>query len=357
VSSSATPGTYVVGACAILFLAGVELWIGLQLLHRAQPISLLPVHAAATLIAILVLLPLRGSLGRQPMVQMFLVTTIFLGPLGVLGTAVAALLERGFAWHARPFSEWYDALFPPADADQTRALYERVVLRGHGPMERSTVAPFADVMALGSLEEKRAAIALMVGGFRPEFAPALRAALNDREPAIRVQAASAVARIEHRFLQRSMKLEERRLTKPDDADLLRETARHHEELAATGLIDEGRAREAARSALTLHLRLVAMRAPHRQDSVAAVGRLLLRLNHAEEAARLLASAANGVGATPAIVVPYLESLFQLHRFAELRAFCQRVQSQHDDQFPDASKAAMRLWSEDTEQALLQGASK
>jgi hypothetical protein len=153
-----------------------------------------------------------------------------------------------------------------------------------------------------------------------------------------------------------MKLEERRLATPDDPDLLMETARHHEELAATGLIDEGRAREAVRLALSLHLRLISMHAPHRQDSVAAVGRLLLRLDHVEEAARLLAPAANRVGAPPAIVEPYLESLFQLHRFAELRAFCQRVRPQHDDRFRDATKAAMRLWSEDAAPVLLQEAS-
>jgi hypothetical protein len=358
VSPSATTGSYLLAACAILLLAGMELWIGLQLLQRrTQPADLLPMHTAAAFIAILTQFTLRKSLGRRPMVQMFLATTIFLGPLGVLGTAVAALLEQGFAWRARPFSEWYDALFPPADADQTRALYESVVLHGHGPMERSTVAPFADVIALGSLEEKRAAIALMAGRFRPEFAPALQAALNDREPAIRVQAASAVARIEHRFLQRSMKLEECRLARPNDPDLLMETARHHEELAATGLIDEGRAREAVRLAVSLHLRLISMHAPHRQDSVAAVGRLLLRLDHFEEAARLLAPAASRVGAPPAIVEPYLESLFQLHRFAELRDFCQRVRPQHDDRFCDASKAAIQLWSENAAPTLLQEASK
>ncbi|WP_198374501.1 hypothetical protein [Neoroseomonas rubea] len=350
-----SPITEALAALLVLVVAVLEAWLLLRAVADPSAIpAALQLHGLIALGTLLAAYGLRGAGGDDPAFLLFVVASVFLGPLGVAGAAVAALLRRIFAWRARPFAEWYQALFPEERPDRTRALYERVVLRGHGPAERSTVAPFADVIALGSLQEKQAAIALIASGFRPEFAIALRAALNDQEAAVRVQAASAVARIEQQFLQRSMALEARRAADRDDPDLLMEAARHHEALSATGLIDETRAQEAAEAALTLYLAAVA-RTPDgaaRGDATVAAARLLLRLGRAEEAVRLLAPAAEADQATPGLVAVYLEGLFRLRRFVDLREFCLRLREAGSARLPDRVEEALTLWTEDAPQPML-----
>ena len=67
-------------------------------------------------------------------------------------------------------------LFPKITATWTQALYRRIVLRGGGPPKRSTVAPFLDIMALGTVQQKRVVIAMIADKFHPAFAPALQSA-------------------------------------------------------------------------------------------------------------------------------------------------------------------------------------
>lgn len=352
--SEAAASTLTVGL--VLLLTAVEGWIAWRVAAAPARLSALAaIHLAVAGYATCAAAMLRGQAARDPIFLLFIMSAVFLGPLGVAGAAIAALMRRAAAIRTRPFAEWYVALFPVEERDRTRALYERVVLRGHGPAARSSVAPFADVMAVGTLPEKQAAISLMASAFRPEFAPALQAALNDLEPAIRVQAASTVARIEHHFLQRSMALDEGLAQRPDDPALMLDGARHQDMLAAAGLLDDKRASEAARASLALHMRLLAQNPDPatRIEAIAASGRLLLRLGHVMPAFRLLNASLRSGPAAPALVGPYLESLFRLHRFVELREFCMRLRRPGGEPLPEEIEQTLRLWSDDTGPPLLE----
>jgi hypothetical protein len=341
---------------ASLVTTGVlfEAWLVIRFFEAPDTLPmLLLIHAglAATATLLAVLLP--REVGRQPLLLLFIISLVFLGPFGIVSTGFAGLLRFAFAWRARPFIEWYETLFPTDAQDRAQALHERVVLRGHGPAARSTVAPFADVLERGTLIEKQAALSLIAAGFRPAFAPALRTALNDPEAAIRVQAASTVAEIERRFVERGEALQARLAARPDDAILI-ELAQHQEALATAGLLDAGRARGAVTAALTLQLRLAAPGPgmPLRVASVAAVGRMLLRLGRADQAARLLAKADSQVPSMPEILGPYLESLFQLHRFVDLREICRRLSKDSVQTLDESFDDVVRLWADDGEVSVL-----
>ncbi len=349
------PLTEVVAALIVLIVAALEAWLLLRVILEPEAVlSILPLHGLVSLGLLLAAFGMRGSVTESPHFLLFVVATVFLGPLGVAGAAGAALLTRVHAWRAMPFEEWYRALFPEERQDRTRELYEKVVLRGHGPAERSTVAPFADVMSLGSLQEKQAAIALIASHFRPEFAVALRAALNDPEAAVRVQAAAAVARIEQQFLRRSMALEARRAADPADPSLLMELASHYGALSVTGLIDETRAREAAEAALALFVDAAARTRDEatRLAATGAAGRLLLRLGRPDQAERLLAPVATSGQATPEVVAPYLEALFRLRRFVDLRQLCIGLRDAGSAGLPEGVEEALALWTEDAPQPML-----
>lgn len=337
-------------------VAAAEAWLVIWFLAAPNSLPVLLVfHAGVAAFATLFLLLLPRAARRQPLLLLFIVAVAFLGPLGIIGTGFAALLGVAFAWRARPFLEWYEALFAISAQDRTQALHERVVLRGHGPSVRSTVASFADMIAHGTLTEKQSALSLIGAGFQTEFAPALHAALNDPEAVIRVQAASVVAQIERRFVERGEALEARHAERPDDASLL-EMAQHHEALATAGLLDAGRARDAATAALTLHLRLAAPGPdlPLRVGSVSAAGRLLLRLGRPDEALRLLAKADSQSPASPEIVGPYLDSLFRLRRFVELRDICRRLSQDSEWSRGETLDDVVRLWADEGEAPLLTG---
>lgn len=352
---TASPLAEGLAAIIVLVVAALEGWLLLRaLLDPAAIPSILMLHGFVALGLLIAAYGMRGTVTESPDFLLFVVATVFLGPLGVAGAAGAALLTRIYAWRATPFEEWYRALFPEERQDRTRELYERVVLRGHGPAERSTVAPFADVMTLGSLQEKQAAIALIASGFRPEFAVALRAALNDQEAAVRVQAASAVARIEQHFLRRSMALEARRAVDPSDPVLLMELAGHYAALSATGLIDEMRAKEAAEASLALYVDAAARARDEatRLEATGAAGRLMLRLGRPDEAERVLAPIATTDQATPDLVAPYLEALFRLRRFVDLRQLCLRLRDSGSAGLPQGVEEALALWTEDAPQPML-----
>lgn len=352
---SGAPLTEGLAVLTVLVVAALEAWLVLRVVAEPEAaLSILPLHGLVALGLLLAAFGMRGSVTERPHFVLFVVATVFLGPFGVVGAAGAALLSRAHAWRATPFEEWYRALFPEERRDRTRELYEKVVLRGHGPAERSTVAPFADVISLGSLQEKQAAIALIASHFRPEFAVALRAALNDQEAAVRVQAAAAVARIEQQFLRRSIALEARRAADSSDPTLLMELAGHYGALSATGLVDETRAREAAESALALYIDVRDRTEDEavRVAAAGAAGRLLLRLGRTDEAERLLAPTATSDRATPDVVAPYLEALFRLRRFVDLRQLCIRLRDAGSEGLPEGVEDALALWTEDAPQPML-----
>jgi tetratricopeptide (TPR) repeat protein len=290
--------------------------------------------------------------GRDPAFLLLVVSTAALGPLGATGAGLGAALRWVFARKATPFEQWYASLFPEMAVSPTRALHQRIALRGAGPAARSTVAPFADVMALGTVQEKQSVVTMVADEFRPAFALALRSALNDAEPAIRVQAATASARIENRFLERSMALEERRAAAPDDADALLALARHHDEYADTGLLDTGRLQGERRRALEYYVRAEQLR-PGDPQVAEAIGRLLLRLGQFEQAAAYLGREVERPEASAAAVACYLECLYQLRNLERLRDaarfHCDIVTK---SALPDEVREAVRLWAEGTSDDVL-----
>jgi hypothetical protein len=315
------------------------------LLTRPSASTLFLAHLAVSgvLIGIAAALYRRG--GRTPVFLLLVVSTTTMGPLGCVGAALGAVMHWVFMQHATPFEQWYAALFPKVDTSPIRALYERLALRGGAPGLRSNVAPFLDVMALGTVQQKQAVITVIADEFRPAFVPALRSALNDAEPAIRVLAATASARIENWFLERAMEFNGRRAAAPEDLDILLALARHHDEYANTGLLDTGRAQSEWRQALECY-KLLDQLQPGDPDVIQAIGQLLLRLDQPARAMEWLEPLAESATASFSVLSSYLDCLYRLRRVDLLR----RVARRHGERIsasdlPYNIRCAARLWAE------------
>jgi polysaccharide biosynthesis protein PelE len=334
--------------------AGVELAI-MQASIRGAPLSsLILAHLATSAVLIIAAAILYRRGGRDPSFLLFVVATAAMGPLGALCAGLGAIVRALFACGATPFEEWYASLFPNVEPSPIRALYDRLVVRAAGPSTRSSVAPFLDVMALGTVKQKQAVITMIADEFQPIFAPALRDALSDSEPSIRVQAATASARIENQFLMRLMALEDRLARASGNPDILLAIARCHEEYANTGLLDPGRVENERRQALEYYGRVREIQ-PGNPHVAEAMGRILLFLNQPEQALTILEAEARRHEATASTIAMYLECLYRLHRFAAVRDLAR----EHWDRIAEAGLPsevleAANLWAGGTAEYTLEG---
>lgn len=271
--------------------------------------------------------------------------TLCLGPFGAGGTALAVVLFLLFRRNVTGFEEWYAALFPEQKVEAARALFQEVVGETRNDDESAaSVASFADILEYGTVEQMQALLALVATYFKPAFAPALKIALAHREPAIRVQAATAVAQIEQRFLRRSIDLESELKRRPKDAAVAFAAARHYDDYAFTGLLDEDRQEENRKRAFALYHAALTLR-PEDGAIELAIGRLLVRMGDYRTAASLLALSAEAGRLRPAGTVWYLECLFRLGAFAKLREAAARIVPllEADESADPRLRDAARLW--------------
>ena len=89
----------------------------------------------------------------------------------------------------------------------------------------------------------------MTERFDASFSPAFNKALNDRSNTIRVQAATAVAKIEKQFMNRLMRITEAAELYPNDIEIKLVMAEHYDDYAFTGILDNERERINRRRAL------------------------------------------------------------------------------------------------------------
>ena len=177
--------------------------------------------------------------------------------------------------------------------------------------------PFADVMRLGSENQKRRALAKMTSRFSPRFAPAFKIALNDSNNTIRVQAATAIAKIERDFGTKLDRIEMARAKEPKNPFLIMALAKFYDDYAFTGVLDpelEQLNRERAVNTYKTYLQ----HDPNSSDAWTAIGRLMFRNKQWEEAADWFRHALDRGWKSETMVLWYFECLFRLGQFRELR---------------------------------------
>jgi len=271
------------------------------------------------------------------------VSTFAMGPVGPLGALAVIVLTRWYARSAVPFEEWYDSLFPELKSETLSHLFERAAAANHAELDPKELTPFADVLAMGSLEQKQTVIAVMGRHFQPAFGPLLRRALYDASNPIRVQAASVLNRLEDEFLERYIELS--MAAKGDEPEALRDLAAHLGRHSRDGLFDLSRERESRDEAIATYRRYLLLR-PDDVEAQLAMGRLLLGGGEYAEAAQLLDGAIGAGLATPKARLWHMECLFRLNRFAELRARAGSFEQDVPDagELPAAAREAIRLWA-------------
>lgn len=328
--------------------AGICEVVVVYMLLKGQVSAAFAAFLHAAIVAGLALWTWRSKRFRGDIGWPLLLTTLLVvfGPLGALGTLVTMSLTRFYSRSAIPFEEWYASLFPERRIDPSGELVQRI--RAHlsaGATGTAGVTPFVDILAFGTLAQKQELITLVTKHFQPAFAPALRMALRDPNSSIRVQAASSVTKIENDLMARSMELGDAVQSQPSNPQLLLALAAHYDEYAATGLLDplqEAASRESALAAYRKYLTIQ----PGDEHARAAAGRLLLRAGHAAEALDWIGGSIARGHLSADTLLPYMESLFSLHRYSDLREVARTHYKQlaADESLTGESLEAVKLWA-------------
>lgn len=280
-----------------------------------------------------------------PFLAILSVTTAVSGVFGAAGSLFCLVMYSIFRQKAHSFKEWFDLIFPSDLISESEDVYNKIVVgRDENPINYG-VMPFIDVMELGSEEQKRRALSKMTMKFHPRLAPAFHKALKDPSNAIRVQAATSVAKIESQFMSRLEKIEKARAKEPNNLHILYALAKYYDDYAYTGLLDAEREILNRQKAIDTYKSYL-QHDPNSAEAWAAVGRLLFRSKKWEEAADWFRRAIDRGWKMKSMVLWYLECLFRTGDYKELR----RAANEHgrmvldNEDLPAEVREAVQLWS-------------
>ncbi len=327
--------TLALALCALV--AELSLWKTALAFDRTLSIGV-PVHLVVVLVVVGVVL--RSSLRSHRYGALLCVAVAAFGPLGPLGILVAMVLERWHARHATSMAEWHEMLFPPTRIDGQAELWRQVGQRANDRGDDQRVTPFLDVLAFGSVPQRQAVVAVIAQQFKPAFASALKAALCDTHNVVRVQAATAIARLEQQFLERTILLERAVHEIPDDADARLALASHYDEQAFCGLLDPTREAQCRAKAAEGYAQYLQQRTD--PDVELRLARLQFKRGERGDAEpRLRALATSG---HPGASLWLMELLFTQRRFTELREASRTLSIGDAQAAPPEAEDSVGLWA-------------
>ncbi|MEQ1753773.1 MAG: hypothetical protein ABL973_06540 [Micropepsaceae bacterium] len=285
--------------------------------------------------------------GRPPRRQALLhaLMASFIGPAGSAGTFLCTIFEFCFRPFAMPFSEWFESIFPDENSADHGAFVELLHASEDPQLTSLRISSFRDTMAVGTIEQKQSLLALIARRFTPAFAPALRQALNDPVPAVRVQAAAATASIESRFSEKTFALTQKTRQRTASLDDHHQLASHLVEFAESGIAETQRSEDARNTALK-HLDTILSMKPTDLEALTGSARILLHNGNCIEALARIQKAISAGNMDASLASLQLQALMNLGKFDDIRAAAQSWKRLLNEPGLDAQRlrSANQLWS-------------
>lgn len=278
--------------------------------------------------------------------MLMLVTSSVMGPVGTAGTILATLQGAFYIRYRSSFDEWFASIFPKGSQTLPEEIVDDLELgRDDNPYEYSVI-PFMDVMKIGNEAQKREALSRIASSFHPRFSTALKEALGDESSAIRVQAATAITKIENQFHEKLLRIAQVHREHPKNPVVKKALAEHYDDYAFTGLLDPERERVNRDKARELYLEYLQLR-PEDVDVRLKIGRLLIRNNTLDQAVDWFKHSLDEGYATDSLKVWYMECLFKAGRYEELRVAASTFHidlSHYKDMQPEMVES-IHLWAQ------------
>lgn len=273
-----------------------------------------------------------------------LIQIAFVGPLGAMIGFVSMTLYLFYSMYSSDFSEWLKALFPENEGTSRDALYERIVYGQNKTAERTAVEPFQDIMSYGSTRQKQVAIAKMTRYFQPKFAQVLLQALKDDDNTVRVQAASAIVKIEDGFMKKYKEFEKKVIDDPENLSKLVAFANVCDEYSNSLLLDVDRSIFVREKIIKIYKRCIEYM-PGDFNFKIYIGRIYLLNGEPTKAYKYITEVMDSKPILfPGLVMIYMETLFVLRKFKDIRKFVSENIETFKLMFEDKEVFAyMNLW--------------
>lgn len=342
--ATAANGLFIIIAIIMSVLHAFNLFLLLR--TGIWPIVPILIHILISIVAIVITYgQYKKGMDVQHMALMTVVSTTT-GIFGTLGALLGFFITVIFRSRSQQFIEWYGSIFPTDQQFEPEVITDQIIEGIDENPSRYSVMPFSDVMRLGSENQKRNALAKMTSRFSPRFAPAFKIALSDPSNAIRVQAATAIAKIERDFGRKLVRIEEARAKEPKNVHLTMALARFYDDYAFTGILDpelELLNRDRAISSYKTYLQ----QDPNSADAWLSIGRLMFRSKQWEEAADWFRHALDRGWHSETMVMWYFECLFRLGRYRDLRRALLEYGRGivHKEEMPVDVRNAITMWME------------
>jgi polysaccharide biosynthesis protein PelE len=314
---------------AILSVAVLlEVALVLGLLNASIPVALVLGFHFYLVAALLLVLGYKARIAKSYALPdvLFVLCVSFLGPLCALGLFLLALPRSKLGPAEQHLDDRFVDLFPVQNSTAAKVLSERLLQTSNMASGHDTLASFSDVFRNGKLVDKQSVITLILNHFEPAFAPMLRGALSDADPAVRIQAATAISRLETTALEKSIVLQAKLKGEPLRADLVLALGRHYDDYANSGLLDAERAELVRGEALELYRRCIEL-GDESEETLTAVLRILIRMNRPKDAITAFHCLEEQGEVTAQAVSWQAEALFKLGHFEALHALSERYQIQ------------------------------
>jgi tetratricopeptide (TPR) repeat protein len=282
-----------------------------------------------------------GRLAQGPILLAMAVGVM--GPFGAAGMVIASLIRT--VMRPRTFNEWFAYMFPEDHITEGEKLADYLERYEQDALPEYSVVPFREILQLGTVRQKQDMLGILSRHFQPSFMPALKLALKDENNSVRIQAATAMASVENRFMQRLMFLEGLRETHGNDPRLHYALAQLHDEHAYAGLTSVDSETESRKLALEHYLKYLE-REPNDASAALAVGRLYARGGQDDKAIEWLESCIKRSIQNPAMVLWLMESYFRKNRFKALGELARRNLATIEavETLPMVVKETVRSWA-------------
>ena len=183
-----------VPAAALTFVVETGL-IWLLATGRLNAVVFFIAHIAVVAALAVHVRQIAAAAGNTTAAMILAIAVVATGPIGALGGLIGFLMPRRRPVPAGLLRDWYQRIALSADVDQITRLCDDVSSGRHVGLDTPLPSSFVAVLERGSLANRQAALGMMARHIRPEYLPALNAALKSPEPLIRVQAAAVATKI------------------------------------------------------------------------------------------------------------------------------------------------------------------
>lgn len=280
-----------------------------------------------------------------PFLALLAITTAATGVFGAAGSLFTSILYILLRQKALHFKEWFELIFPSDLTTDSERIYNNIMVGTDENPRQYGVMPFLEVMEIGSEEQKRRALSKMTVNFHPRLAPAFRRALNDQSNVIRVQAATAAAKIENQFMSKLQRIEEAREKEPSNKHIIFALAKFYDDYAYTGILDTEREMLNRQKAIDTYKSYL-QHDPNSTEAWSSIGRLLFRSEQWEEAAEWFKHALDRGWRSKNMVLWYLESLFRTGNYRELRRMAVEYGRgiTDNEELPNEIRECVGLWA-------------